>query len=43
LPANVFNLCEDDGTLIIFGQNDQPIVDFEKNRDAANLESFFEV
>jgi hypothetical protein len=43
LPANVFNLCEDDGTLIIFGQNDQPIIDFEKNRDAANLESFFEV
>jgi hypothetical protein len=42
LPANVFNLCEDDGTLIIFGDNDQPIIDYEKNRDAANLENFVE-
>lgn len=43
LPANLNNLCEDDGKLIIFGKNDQKIENFNSNRISSNLSRYFEL
>jgi hypothetical protein len=43
LPANVFNLCEDEGELIIFGVNDQKLIDYKENNTSASLNKFFEL
>jgi hypothetical protein len=43
LPANVFNLCEDDGELIIFGVNDQKLIDYKENNTSSSLNKFFEL
>lgn len=43
LPANIVNLCEDDGKLIIFGKNDQKIENFNQNRTANSLSRYLDV
>jgi hypothetical protein len=43
MPANIVNLCEDDGKLIIFGKNDQKIENFNQSRTSANLSRYFDV